>query len=265
MAGKRNDINQNSVFLARFAEEHMKKPRTLDELAAEFGVVRQTVSHWFIGDSTPNIGALLKMCQFYGVSADYLLGLSDTRSSDVNVKAAMEYTGLSETAVERIHNGFVKSKHFRRELSEEAKKEKMLTASGMIISAEFSDVLDHLCILEERSLFERILVRAKKQYCNYEDSKSDDSFSFQKEKDREYIIQAVRDARQKGRLFQEEQIEERLAAMSDEELLKFLEVALSDNKDKMDLQQFMATKSFTRYVDWLLDSSYGKIMSKLVD
>lgn len=37
---------------------------------------------------------------FYGVSADYILGLSDKRTPDVNLQAACVYTGLSETAVE---------------------------------------------------------------------------------------------------------------------------------------------------------------------
>lgn len=44
------------------------------------------------------------LADFYGVSADYLLGLSDVRSPDTNVSKIMQYTGLSESNVLFLHN-----------------------------------------------------------------------------------------------------------------------------------------------------------------
>lgn len=41
---------------------------------------------------------------FYGVSADFILGRSNKKTPDVNAKAAMEYTGLSESAVGLLHD-----------------------------------------------------------------------------------------------------------------------------------------------------------------
>lgn len=39
------------------------------------------------------------LADYYGVSVDYLLGRTDTRSPDADIKAVCEFTGLSEQAV----------------------------------------------------------------------------------------------------------------------------------------------------------------------
>lgn len=41
---------------------------------------------------------------FYGVSADYILGLSDVKSSNPDVRSVCEYTGLGEEAISNIRN-----------------------------------------------------------------------------------------------------------------------------------------------------------------
>lgn len=43
------------------------------------------------------------LAQFYGVSADWLLGISDVRSPDTQIHGVMEYTGLSEDNVLALH------------------------------------------------------------------------------------------------------------------------------------------------------------------
>lgn len=40
---------------------------------------------------------------FYGVSADYILGIRDEATTDVGAQAACEYTGLSEESVSKLH------------------------------------------------------------------------------------------------------------------------------------------------------------------
>ena len=55
----------------------------------------------FCGMSVNNAVALAKT---FGVSTDYLLGLSSVRSPDVDVQAVCNYTGLSQSAVERLHS-----------------------------------------------------------------------------------------------------------------------------------------------------------------
>ena len=45
-----------------------------------------------------------KLAEYYGVSADYLLGLSDVVSADTNLRAVCEYTGLSEETITTLNN-----------------------------------------------------------------------------------------------------------------------------------------------------------------
>ena len=42
------------------------------------------------------------LADFYGVSTDYLLGLTDVKAPDASLRAVCEYTGLSEGAVNRL-------------------------------------------------------------------------------------------------------------------------------------------------------------------
>lgn len=43
------------------------------------------------------------LADFYGVSADYILGTSDIESPDISVQTVAKYTGLSENAVKRLY------------------------------------------------------------------------------------------------------------------------------------------------------------------
>lgn len=47
---------------------------------------------------------LARFAEMYGVSADYLLGLSDVQSASADVKATMQLTGLNEKAIQTIAN-----------------------------------------------------------------------------------------------------------------------------------------------------------------
>ena len=46
--------------------------------------------------------ALGKLAEFFNVSADYLLGLSDVRSTEQDMRAACEVTGLSEETITKL-------------------------------------------------------------------------------------------------------------------------------------------------------------------
>ena len=50
---------------------------TQDTLARKLGVSTPTVSKCEQGESDPNIKTLIRICQMYNVSADFLLDLSD--------------------------------------------------------------------------------------------------------------------------------------------------------------------------------------------
>ena len=57
----------------------LMKERKLNgvQLAAECGVPKSAVSAWKRGDYKPSAEAITKLAEYFGVSADYLLGLTD--------------------------------------------------------------------------------------------------------------------------------------------------------------------------------------------
>lgn len=45
---------------------------------------------------------LIKLCNYFNISSDYLLGLTPHRTTDVSTKEILEYTGLSEEALKNL-------------------------------------------------------------------------------------------------------------------------------------------------------------------
>ena len=73
-----------------------------EQLANEIGVSREVIQHWERGSRHIKADHLCKLAKHFGVSADWLLGLSRPLSGDPVKRAAEEYTGLSASAVENL-------------------------------------------------------------------------------------------------------------------------------------------------------------------
>lgn len=56
----------------------------------------------FLAVNGMNTEFLFNIAEFYGVSIDYLLGRTDTRSPNPDIQSACEYTGLSEKSIEKL-------------------------------------------------------------------------------------------------------------------------------------------------------------------
>lgn len=93
-----------------------EKGETQQELANAIGITRQSLSRYEIAARTVSVEVLGALAQHFNVSADYLLGLSDVRSTEQDVQTACEVTGLSEKAIENIQNVYY---HFPRAAREE--------------------------------------------------------------------------------------------------------------------------------------------------
>ena len=54
---------------------NLRKARSMtqEELSEAIGVTRQTISKWELDTSTPDLDYLCKLCDLYGVTADYLI------------------------------------------------------------------------------------------------------------------------------------------------------------------------------------------------
>lgn len=69
------------IKLKRLRDE---KELTQKELGELLGFTRATISSYERCALYPSIEALIKICQFFNVSADYMLGLSDTNTFDTS-------------------------------------------------------------------------------------------------------------------------------------------------------------------------------------
>lgn len=58
-------------------ELRKEKGITQTELAKEISSTQDTISLWELGKSYPDVINVVKLCKFFGVTSDYLLGLNE--------------------------------------------------------------------------------------------------------------------------------------------------------------------------------------------
>ena len=75
-----------------------------NELKDFLGCSIQAVNQNKLGISRPSLENLCKIADFYGVSTDYLLGRTLTKTSDMDKRAMCDYSGLTESALELLHS-----------------------------------------------------------------------------------------------------------------------------------------------------------------
>ena len=97
-----NDITKKNIG-KRINDVLAKKGIMQKELAEHLGVTANTVSYYLSGERCPDIDKLIEISRFLNVSTDYLIGLSDVKSTNIEVKSICDYTGLSEMAVAKLH------------------------------------------------------------------------------------------------------------------------------------------------------------------
>lgn len=83
------------------------------------------------------VETLRYIADYYNVSTDYLLGISDTPTSDPNIKATEKLTGLNHESINVLKN-WNNSNH------KQSRKEYNLIMNEMITSSYFEDFLDDI-------------------------------------------------------------------------------------------------------------------------
>lgn len=96
--------NFYAVFPERLREVMQEHGATQQELAEYIGKSRQAIGYYADGSSSPDWETLAKIAQYFGVSADWLLGTTDVQSTDIDVQQICNYLGLSEQSVLFLHN-----------------------------------------------------------------------------------------------------------------------------------------------------------------
>ena len=99
---KKKVISYNSPFASRLRKLLSDTKTTQPMLAEAIGVSRQAIGQWKDGNTLPDIVSLGKIADYFNVSADYLLGRTRVKSTDIDLKSVCEYTGLTENSVMEI-------------------------------------------------------------------------------------------------------------------------------------------------------------------
>lgn len=94
------DKNITTVRLKQLIENSGK---TRKEIAEQLKCDTSTITKHYNGDRDITTDFLIKYANLFDVSADYLLGLSDTATTDKDIQFICKYTGLSERAIEVLH------------------------------------------------------------------------------------------------------------------------------------------------------------------
>lgn len=89
--------------MATFAENitalRKKQNKKRQEVADDLGISRSSLEYYEKNKRKPDIEVLTKIADYYGVSADYLLGRTNAKTTDKDLRFICEYTGLSENAI----------------------------------------------------------------------------------------------------------------------------------------------------------------------
>ena len=68
-------------------------------MAKDLDVSLGVLSDWQNGNKPPRGDSIAKLAKYFGVSADYLLGLTEAQTVDTDLRAVADYTGLTENAI----------------------------------------------------------------------------------------------------------------------------------------------------------------------
>jgi Predicted transcriptional regulators len=99
-----------SVFSDRLKELRLNTGKQQKDIAEYMGVLPRTIRFYESGEREPNIESINKLADFFGVSADYLLGRTNHwTDADGHITAKMPPDIFSDEDKKRIIKGLSKS------------------------------------------------------------------------------------------------------------------------------------------------------------
>lgn len=99
-----SEANKNALFPSQLRELRTEKGVSQEALSKVLGVSKSTIGLWENGDTLPDAKAIYDLAAYFGVSTEYILCKTRTRTADADLKRVCEYTGLSEHAVKNIRS-----------------------------------------------------------------------------------------------------------------------------------------------------------------
>jgi len=98
----------NSPLNSRIRDLLKDKNIKPDDFANVLGVSTEAVRLWCAGYARPDIDKLLFIANYFNVSVNYLLGQTDSQSTEADIQAIGDYTGLNDEAIQKLHEFEIK-------------------------------------------------------------------------------------------------------------------------------------------------------------
>ena len=143
-------MEQRAEYINRIGVLMNENGLSQDAFAASIGLNRDRVNNWLNGRSKLDVDSLAKISRKYGVSSDWILGLTpiDTRSPDSSIQGVAAVTGLSEKAIHNLIREF--KVKMSPELQAERGVESASKLSAFLESSKFSSIVlvleDYCCV-----------------------------------------------------------------------------------------------------------------------
>ncbi len=124
--------------LVKLRKNNKLKQKELGEI---LGVTRQTISAYERGEKTPNIYQIIKLANHFGVTSDYLLGLSEQSKLNA-LQDTCAYTGLSKETLDYLHQLKVaKSEKLLRKVERETLENKFNFLNNLMCTEAMDTVI----------------------------------------------------------------------------------------------------------------------------
>lgn len=81
-----------------------EKGKKRQEVADALGISRASLEYYEKGKRKPDIEVLARFADYYGVSADYLIGRTGAKTTDRDIRFVCDYTGLNDMSIQRFHS-----------------------------------------------------------------------------------------------------------------------------------------------------------------
>lgn len=105
MAKVKNTTQEMIDLSARLMELiSIKKDKglTQKQIASEIGVSESQLTKYINGDIEIGLNSLVKLAKYFNCSTDYLIGKTETASTNEDIKTACKVTGLSQKAIKSL-------------------------------------------------------------------------------------------------------------------------------------------------------------------
>ena len=146
----------NTIFTERFKELFDKDNIPYIQLGNKTGVRQSLLNNYYNGKSFPTIENLIKISQYYNVSTDYLLGLSNNSTTDTTAQGVCNYFGINERVVQGIKDNiddlFEDLDEDEREETQQV-LEKVVTSETYILSYITQEILDAIVTKDSDNFF----------------------------------------------------------------------------------------------------------------